>query len=138
MQVNYSVNFQKHWASNQRLLSADYVILNQRAMQSEQSVFCCSVYQRYKSIQKSMNVLKELFTIGLYNIIRLCSTQQLMIVSNYIQMVRRNHGYFQSCHCKYWSDNHIIECSLHHKNRGQRSKYTQKIISSSVIQRYAT
>ena len=39
--------------SNQRLPSTDYVLINQSARQSEQSVSCVPKFKRFRSIQKT-------------------------------------------------------------------------------------
>ena len=60
-QGNISVNFQKHWTQNQRLISSGYVFLHQRARQSEKTIFCCPLYQNYTAIQKNECVKRALY-----------------------------------------------------------------------------
>ena len=77
---NFSISLQRYWTSNQIQLYAGYVLLNQSARQSEQAVCCVPIYQNDASIPKSTNVLKTIFTNRLYNILRFCNLQYLMIL----------------------------------------------------------
>ena len=105
---NFSISLQRYWTSNQIQLYAGYVLLNQSARQSEQAVCCVPIYQNDASIPKSTNVLKKLFTNGLYTIFRLCSLQQIMIISNDLYMDKQEHSQFQIFNCEYQSENYII------------------------------
>ena len=83
MRGHHPGKFQKHWLSNQTLLSTVYVLLNQSARQSYQSVFYVPVYQSDAAIQKSMNILK----IALHNwFLKHPQDVQYQIFNNFIKL----------------------------------------------------
>ena len=80
------MNLNKHWTSNTRLLSTGFVMLNQSTMQPYHALYWGPVHQNDTATPKSTNELKNMFTNLFYTILRLCSTQKLITVSNYINM----------------------------------------------------
>ena len=83
-----------------------------------------------------MNGLVNTFTIGFYNILRLCSLQFKRIALNFPLMVNLTNSWFQNCYCKCMSGKFIIECRVTQKKVGLRRQYMQTIISSLVILQY--
>ena len=80
--------------------------------------------------------LRNLFIIGFYNILRLCSIQLPMIALKCLLMVPLSHSLFQISCCKCLSGNFIVSQWVP-KNRFElRSQEMQKIIPSLVILHY--
>ena len=53
--------FQKHWESNQIMLSAGYELLNQSASQLHQALCCDKVYQKNSSIKVNECDKKDIY-----------------------------------------------------------------------------
>ena len=83
-----------------------------------------------------MNMLRDIFIIWFYNILRLCSLQFPMTALKFLLMVTMNHSWFQNFYCKYLSGNFIISWWVPQKRVDIRRQGMQTIISPLVILHY--
>ena len=83
-----------------------------------------------------MNRLRNLFIIGFYNILMLCSLQLLMIALKCLLIVTMNHSWSQNCYCGYFPGNFIISRQFPQERVYLMRQEMQTIISSLVILHY--